>query len=418
MDVITFGCRLNGYESDEISKILRDGGYNTEDIVLINSCAVTKEAERQLKQTLRKIRREDVTKKIILTGCASTINSDEYRLMADFIVDNDKKLHPSAYNEILGSVSKITEEELSATNTRAAIITESVTTNVVKRSRAYLQIQNGCNHSCTFCIIPQGRGKNKSVPMGDIYQKVRRLVDEGHNEIVFTGVDITDYGADLPGTPNISQLIKRILHLVPELPRIRLSSVDVSELGDEFLDLFGNEKRIVPYLHLSLQAGDNMILKRMKRRHLREDIFKFCENARLVRPDVVFGADIIAGFPTESEQMFKNTFDLINEVKIPHLHVFPYSERDGTPAARMPQVEKHIRRKRAAILRKLGADILSSHYRSQVGKVVEVIVEGENKGKAADFSSVIFNNNYGVIGSLVKANVISATDSYMLCNTI
>ncbi|MDZ5761648.1 Threonylcarbamoyladenosine tRNA methylthiotransferase MtaB [Candidatus Cyrtobacter comes] len=406
MEIITFGCRLNNYESDEINKLLDTKGYTG--AVIINSCAVTKEAERQLSQTLRKIRREDPQKKIILTGCASTINGKKYEEMADFIIDNSQKLHITSYEKILEKEDSTIQMLNKAPSKIVAL---------PRRSRAYIQIQNGCNHSCTFCIIPQGRGASKSIPVGEVYEKVRTAVENGCNEVVFTGVDITDYGIDLPGKPTITQLLERILRLLPNLHRLRLSSIDVAELDDDFIDLFSREKRLTPYLHLSMQAGDDMVLKRMKRRHSRNDIITFCKKARAARPDVVFGADIISGFPTETDQMFTNTFTLIKDLRIAHLHVFPYSERDGTPAAKMPQVDKRIRKERAAILRTLGSDILHEHYKSQVGRLIDVIVEGGRTGKAADFSTVKLEGDDVEVGKLIKVRVIRALRSSIICDT-
>ncbi len=404
MEVITFGCRLNSYESDEISKLLHSGGYDLADVVLVNSCAVTKEAERQLGQTLRRIRRESPDKRVILTGCASTVNGKKYEAMVDFIIDNQNKLHHTSYDKIL----------------RKDAVPGHVLPlkTVPQKSRAYIQIQNGCNHSCTFCIIPQGRGVSTSIPVGEVYAKVKNAMQNGYNEVVFTGVDITDYGSDLPGKPSITQLLTRILRMLPELPRLRLSSVDVAELGDDFLELFATEKRLAPYLHLSMQAGDDMVLKRMKRRHSRDDIINFCKSARAARGDVVFGADIISGFPTETDQMFFNTFNLIQDLKIAHLHVFPYSERDGTPAARMPQVDKRVRKERAATLRALGSDILCEHYKAQVGKVIDVIAEGGGTGKAADFSTIKLEGKEVKLGGLVKAQAVRALKSSIVCSVL
>ena len=397
-NIVTFGCRLNNYESDIIRSKLSDA--DLKDVTIFNSCAVTNEAERQLMQAIRKEKNLNPKNKIIVTGCAAQTSPKKYSAMreVDYVIGNKEKLLLSSYSDIKNAIaakeqiSNVFEDNLdSSDQINSSIINQDST--ILKqqgRARAFLQIQNGCNHRCTFCLIPYGRGNNKSVSIQNIIDIAEKMVKSNYNEIVLTGVDITDYGKDLPGKPSITQMIKRLLFQIPNLKRLRLSSVDVAELvqDEEFLDIFGSEKRIMPHLHLSLQSGNNMILKRMKRRHTREDAITFCEKIISIRSDVKFGADIIAGFPTETDDMFQDTKLLIKQIPITYLHVFPYSERALTPAAKMPQIPVKIRKERAAELRLIGDNILNSHLKSQIGKKVNAILENSNIARAEDFSQI------------------------------
>ncbi len=391
VEVITFGCRLNAYESEVIKKKASDNGLG--DVFIINSCSVTSEAERQLRQEIRRLKRGNPEKKIVITGCAAQVNPDKYNAMSEVyaVIGNVEKLNDDAYAKIGESIGK--QQEKAAKIVSDIMEEKSLQTAIVEKFdgkvRGYLQAQAGCNHRCTFCIIPYGRGNSRSTPFQAVFEQAKSLVENGYKELVITGVDITDYGLDLPGKPTLGQLVKRLLKYLPDLPRIRLSSIDVAEVDNDLMDLIANEPRFMPHLHLSLQAGDNMILKRMKRRHSREQIFDFCKKVLELRPNAAFGADIIAGFPTETDEMFKNTYDLLEEIgKIIHLHIFPYSERDGTPAARMPQVDKKIRKERAAELRRLGNKLLHKHIESQIGNEISVLVENEGLGRSEDFCVV------------------------------
>ena len=406
LEVITFGCRLNIYESEVIKNSAKAAGLDN--AIIFNSCSVTKEAERQLQQSIRKTRRENPDKRIIVTGCAAQSNPDRYSAMqeVDNLIGNEEKNHASSYDPFLLDTEPVRVNDImSIEETSKHIAVEGFD----GKARGFLQVQNGCNHRCTFCSIPYGRGNSRSVPIAQIVLQAQKLVEKGYKELVITGVDLTDYGSNLPAKPQLGQMMKRLLNLVPDLERLRLSSVDVAEIDDDLLYLIEHEKRLMPHIHLSLQAGDNLILKRMKRRHNREQVQEFCNTVRLLRPDVVFGADIIAGFPTESEEMFRNTYDLIEECRIAHLHVFPYSERDGTPAARMPKVEPSVRKSRAKILRQLGAKILKNHHESLIGREVSVLVEREGLGKSEDFCNVVLPKSEEV-GSVYSATVSSCDD--------
>lgn len=378
-DVITFGCRLNAYESEIIRKNLEQSGVA--DIAVFNTCAVTKEAERQARQAIRRYKRENPQAEIVVTGCAAQISPGAYANMPEVtrVMGNEEKLKPFQFNEERIQVNDI----MSVTATAHHMVA-----SMEGRTRAFLQVQNGCNHRCTFCIIPYGRGNSRSVPMGEIVEHARKLVAEGYRELVLTGVDITSYGQDLPGTPTLGQMMKRLLSLV-NIPRLRLSSVDVAEMDEALMELIATEKRLMPHFHLSLQAGDNMILKRMKRRHTREDAIEWCRKVKAMRPDAVFGADIIAGFPTETDEMFQNTLDIVEEAGLIYLHVFPYSEREGTPAAKIPnQVPVPVRKERAKLLREAGEKQLAKYLESLVGKTLPVLVESEGMGRTEGFAQV------------------------------
>ncbi len=409
VEVHTFGCRLNSYESELIKKAAGEAGLKN--TIIFNGCAVTSEAERQLRQAIRKARRTMPDKRIIVTGCAAQINPSEYAAMneVDQVIGNTEKTLTKTYAlPQLRSERILVNDIMSIQETASHMLVESFD----GKARAFLQVQNGCNHRCTYCAIPYGRGNNRSVPLGEIVKQAQLLVEKGYKELVLTGVDITDYGLDLPGTPSLGQIVKRLLAQIPQLPRLRLSSIDVAEVDNHLLDLLANEPRFMPHLHLSLQAGDNLILKRMKRRHNREQVIQFCNKARELRPDVALGADIIAGFPTETEEMFGRSCDIVTEAGLVYLHIFPYSERAGTPAARMPQVAVPVRKKRAANLRELGRKMLAQHYRAQVGRTLQVIVEDNLNGRAEDFSLVRLldiEKNKHEPGSIMTVKIVDET---------
>ena len=367
-EVVTFGCRLNIYESAIIKQNVEASGLNN--VIVFNTCAVTKEAEKQAKKAIRKAKKDNPDVKIIVTGCAAQYSPGEFSQMeeVDKVIGNEEKLNPVNYQ--LDTQKILVNDIMSVKETAGHLVS-----SFDGKTRGFLQIQNGCNHRCTFCMIPLARGNSRSVPMGKISEHISALTNQGYKELVFTGVDITDYGLDLPGQPKLAQMIKRILQLNPDLKRLRLSSIDVAEIDDELFELMAYEPRLMPSYHISLQAGDNMILKRMKRRHNREQVIDFCHRLRAVRPDVSYGADIIAGFPTETDEMFENTKNLIAEAGLQFLHVFPYSEREETPAARMPQVEKHVRKTRAAILRRQGEHELHNFLHSRITKEVTCLTE-------------------------------------------
>jgi threonylcarbamoyladenosine tRNA methylthiotransferase MtaB len=410
-NVITFGCRLNIYESEVIKKALESSGINN--VIVFNTCSVTKEAERQAQQAIRKAKREHPHKRIFVTGCAAQINPQKYAAMkeVELVLGNEEKLLPESY--LHSAESKILVNDIMSVKETANHLVSSFD----GKSRAFIQIQNGCNHRCTFCIIPFGRGNSRSVPIGIIVEQVKLLTSQGYNEIVLTGVDISDYGLDLPGKPSLGQMIKRLLNLVPELKRLRLSSIDVAEIDSELMELIKHEKRIMPHLHISLQAGDNMILKRMKRRHNREQVIRFCEEIRKVRPEAAFGADMIAGFPTETEEMFKNSLDLVKEAKLQYLHVFPYSEREGTPAAKMPQVDKPIRKQRAKLLREEGELQHSIFAKNNIGKKTQIIIENDNIGRTENFLKVELNKKLPA-GSLHNVIIKNYIDNKLIAELI
>lgn len=383
VEIVTFGCRLNINESE----LMRTHAHNAgmKDAIIFNTCAVTKEAERQARQAIRKARRENPDKQIIVTGCSAQVNPAMYEEMGeiDQIIGNDLKLKPESWG--VRHNDRVLVHDIMEVKETAAHLVDGFE----DRTRAFLQVQNGCNHRCTFCIIPYGRGNSRSVPIGVINEQIAKLVEQGYKEVVFTGVDVASYGPDLPGKPTLGQMIRRVLALNPDMPRIRMSSLDPAEFDDDLWDLIANEPRLMPHLHLSLQAGDDMILKRMKRRHLRDDVISLCKRARDLRPDMAFGADIIAGFPTESNEMFENTLRIIDECDLTYLHVFPYSEREGTPAARIPdQVAPQLRKERAARLRAKGKEKMSELLQRNLNKELEIIVEKGSKGHAQNFAPI------------------------------
>jgi threonylcarbamoyladenosine tRNA methylthiotransferase MtaB len=408
-EVVTFGCRLNAYESEVIKSNLTASGL--QDVIVFNTCSVTKEAEKQSRQAIRRAKRENPDTKIIVTGCAAQLNPEQYSKMpeVDKILGNEEKLSLDNYH--FGE-KILVNDIMSVTETASHFVS-----SIEGKARAFVQVQNGCNHRCTFCIIPYARGNSRSVPMGEIVKQVRQLVQSGYNEVVITGVDITDYGKDLPSSPTLGQMLKRLLALVPELPRLRLSSVDVAEMDDDIFYLIENEPRLMPHFHISLQAGDDMVLKRMKRRHARQDVIDFTNKVRKLRPEVAFGADIIAGFPTETEEMFQNTLNLVHEAGLQYLHVFPYSIREGTPAAKMPQVKGDIKKERANKLREAGEIELVKHLQKNIGETLKAIVEKDKIARAEDFSEIKITSEHE-IGSVIDVEVVGLEENRLLGGNI
>jgi threonylcarbamoyladenosine tRNA methylthiotransferase MtaB len=405
--VITFGCRLNAYESQVMKEHADKAGVD--DAIIINTCAVTSEAERQARQSIRKARRDNPDKRIIVTGCSAQIDPDTYAEMGevDQVIGNDLKMQESTWDQLDRQEQRVQVNDIMSVRETAEHLIEGFD----GRARAFVQVQQGCDHRCTFCIIPYGRGNSRSVPIGAVVDQVRALVEQGYNEIVLTGVDITSYGPDLPGSPTLGQMVKRLLALVPELPRLRLSSLDPVEMDDDLWRLVAEEPRFMPHLHLSLQAGDDMVLKRMKRRHLRDDAIKMCRYARELRPDVAFGADIIAGFPTETEAMFDNTMAIVDECDLSFLHVFPYSPRPGTPAAKMPQVNGRIRKNRARLLREKGQVKIDELLNRNINKTLQVIVEQDNIGRTEQFAEVRIDSDHALApGQLATVRTTGVKD--------
>jgi threonylcarbamoyladenosine tRNA methylthiotransferase MtaB len=389
VEVVTFGCRLNAAEAEVIRREAQGAGFTN--TVVVNTCAVTAEAVRQARQTIRALRRARPEANIIVTGCAAQTEPDTFAAMSetDQVLGNAEKLSAAAWRQAratfdVSDAPKAIVNDIMAVKETAAHLIDAFE----GRTRAFVQVQNGCDHRCTFCIIPYGRGNSRSVPIGAVVDDVRRLVANGYCEIVLTGVDITAYGADLPGAPRLGTLVKQILKHVPELKRLRLSSIDSVEADRDLLDVIASEGRLMPHLHLSLQAGDDLILKRMKRRHSRRDAIAFCEEIRRLRPEVAFGADLIAGFPTESDAMFGNSLSLIDECGLTHLHVFPFSPRPGTPAARMPQLDRAIIKERARRLRERGGAALRRHLDGEVGATRRVLTETNDSGRTEQFTPV------------------------------
>jgi threonylcarbamoyladenosine tRNA methylthiotransferase MtaB len=388
VDIVTFGCRLNAYESEVIRARAAEDGLS--DAVVFNTCAVTGEAVRQARQAIRRARRERPGAKLIVTGCAAQIDPAAFAAMAevDLVLGNAEKSAPGAYAPQAEPARVRVNDIMSVRETAGHLVD-----GLKDRARAYVEVQNGCDHRCTFCIIPFGRGNSRSAPAGEVVAQIQRLAAQGYREVVLTGVDVTSWGADLPGQPTLGQLVARILRLVPELPRLRLSSIDAAEIDADLLRCLAEEPRLMPYLHLSLQAGDDMILKRMKRRHSRADALKLVREVRAARPDVAFGADLIAGFPTETETMFENTLALVEDAGLAFLHVFPFSPRPGTPAARMPAVAKAIVKDRAARLRAAGEAALARHLARQVGRTLMGLVERPGVARAPDFTEIAFTGD-------------------------
>jgi len=401
--LITLGCRLNTYESEVMRGHATDAGLN--DAVIINTCAVTSEAVRSARQTIRRAAKDNPDAPILVTGCAAQIDPDMFAKMPEVtrVIGNHEKMQAETWRpaELLGGHEKVRVNDIMSVRETAAHLIDGME----GRARAYVQVQNGCDHRCTFCIIPYGRGNSRSVPAGEVVNQVRRLVETGHYEVVLTGVDLTSWGADLPGAPELGNLVQRILKLVPELKQLRISSIDAIEIDDALMETMA-EPRLAPFMHLSLQHGDDLILKRMKRRHLRADAIALTDRLRAVRPDIAFGADIIAGFPTETEAHFENSARLVEECGLSFLHVFPYSPRPGTPAARMPQLDKAMVKTRAARLRDVGAAALERHLRKYDGQTVEALVERGNSARLPDFTPVQFESDPGDAGRPVRARIV------------
>jgi threonylcarbamoyladenosine tRNA methylthiotransferase MtaB len=405
----TLGCRLNAYETEAMKELAAAAGL--EGAVVVNTCAVTAEAVRKAKQEIRKLARDNPGAAVIVTGCAAQTEPETFAAMPEVsrVIGNTEKMQADTWRalrapDLIGATEKIMVDDImSVTETAGHLI------DGFGRHRAYVQVQNGCDHRCTFCIIPFGRGNSRSVPAGVVVDQIKRLVDRGFLEVVLTGVDLTSWGADLPGAPRLGDLVMRILRLVPDLARLRISSIDSIEADENLMQAIATEPRLMPHLHLSLQAGDDMILKRMKRRHLRDDAIRFCEDARRLRPDLVFGADIIAGFPTETEAMFENSLKLVQDCGLTFLHVFPFSPRQGTPAARMPQVNGPEVRNRAARLRAAGEVALSHHLAAEQGHSHRILTESLRMGRTEQFTEVDFASDQPE-GTIVEARITGRTD--------
>jgi threonylcarbamoyladenosine tRNA methylthiotransferase MtaB len=409
----TMGCRLNAYETEAMKDLAGQAGL--ENAMVVNTCAVTAEAVRKARQEIRKLRRENPEAKLIVTGCAAQTEPDTFARMSevDVVIGNTEKMTPDTWSglaaDFVGQTEAVQVNDIMSVTETAQHLIDGFGT----RSRAYVQVQNGCDHRCTFCIIPYGRGNSRSVPAGVIVDQIKRLVDTGFNEVVLTGVDLTSWGADLPAAPKLGDLVMRILKLVPDLPRLRISSIDSIEVDENLMQAIATEPRLMPHLHLSLQHGDDLILKRMKRRHLRDDAIRFAEDARKLRPDMTFGADIIAGFPTETEAQFANSLKLVEECRLTWLHVFPYSPRQGTPAARMPQVNGRAIKERAARLRAAGATAVSRHLTAQQGRTHRVLLEAADMGRTEQFTAVSFASPQPV-GQIVEATITGQEDQHLV----
>jgi threonylcarbamoyladenosine tRNA methylthiotransferase MtaB len=409
----TLGCRLNAYETEAMRELSAAAGI--EDAVIVNTCAVTGEAVRKARQEIRKLRRANPNATLIVTGCAAQTEPETFRDMAevDLVLGNTEKMRPETWTglatDFIGETEKVQVDDIMSVTETAGHLIDGFGT----RSRAYVQVQNGCDHRCTFCIIPFGRGNSRSVPAGVVVDQIKRLVDRGYNEVVLTGVDLTSWGGDLPGTPRLGDLVMRILRLVPDLPRLRISSIDSIEADDNLMLAIATEPRLMPHLHLSLQHGHDLILKRMKRRHLRDDAIAFCREARRLRPDMTFGADIIAGFPTETEAHFDASLRLVEECDLTWLHVFPYSPRPGTPAAKMPPVDGATIKDRARRLRDAGERAVERHLSAQVGRSHAVLMENPRMGRTAQFAEVIFDTDQPE-GRIVEAHVTGRRDGQLL----
>jgi threonylcarbamoyladenosine tRNA methylthiotransferase MtaB len=408
VEVVTFGCRLNAYESEVIRQRAAEDGLT--DAVIFNTCAVTNEAVRQARQAIRKIRRERPGARLIVTGCAAQIDPAAFAAMdeIDLVLGNGEKTAAGAYAPALADAPRVRVNDIMSVRETAGHLIDGLK----DRARAYVEVQNGCDHRCTFCIIPFGRGNSRSAPAGEVVEQIRRLTAEGYREVVLTGVDVTSWGSDLPGQPTLGQLVARILKLVPGLPRLRLSSIDAAEIDPDLLQCLATEPRLMPYLHLSLQAGDDLILKRMKRRHSAQQALDLIASVRAVRPDVAFGADLIAGFPTETEEMFANSIALVEQAGLAFLHVFPFSPRPGTPAARMPQLERGLIKQRAARLREAGDKALIRHLSGQVGRLLQGLVERPGTARAEDFTEIHFDAA-AEPGQVIALSVTGHTDKYL-----
>lgn len=408
----TLGCRLNAYETEAMKEL--SGAAGLSNAVVVNTCAVTAEAVRKARQEIRKLRRENPDARLIVTGCAAQTEPETFAAMAevDAVIGNTEKMQPDTWADLaadfIGETETVQVDDIMSVTETAGHLIDGFGT----RSRAYVQVQNGCDHRCTFCIIPYGRGNSRSVPAGVVVEQIKRLVGKGYNEVVLTGVDLTSWGADLPAEPKLGDLVMRILKLVPDLPRLRISSIDSIEVDENLMQAIATEPSLMPHLHLSLQAGDDMILKRMKRRHLRDDAIAFCEEAKRLRPDMTYGADIIAGFPTETDAMFENSLKLVEECDLTWLHVFPYSPRKGTPAARMPAVNGKIIKERASQLRAIGERQVSAHLEKQVGKTHHILMENSKMGRTEQFTEVRFETDQKE-GQIVAAQIIGQSGTQL-----
>ncbi len=409
----TFGCRLNAYETEAMKDLATQAGLSG--AVIVNTCAVTSEAVRKARQEIRRLRRENPDARLIVTGCAAQTEPETFATMpeVDLVIGNTEKMQPETWARLspdfIGQTERVQVDDIMSVTETAGHLIDGFGT----RSRAYVQVQNGCDHRCTFCIIPYGRGNSRSVPAGVVVDQIKRLVDSGYNEVVLTGVDLTSWGADLPAAPKLGDLVMRILRLVPDLPRLRISSIDSIEVDENLMQAIATEPRLMPHLHLSLQHGDDLILKRMKRRHLRDDAIRFTEEALSLRPEMTFGADIIAGFPTETEAHFRNSLRLVEECSLTWLHVFPYSPRPGTPAARMPQVRGPAIKERAARLRAAGDARVIGHLQRQVGLTHRVLLENPHMGRTEQFTEVAFDSPQPE-GRIVSAMITGVRDTQLL----
>ena len=397
-NVVNLGCRLNSYESEVIANILEKNEIRN--VTVINTCAVTNEAVRKSKREIKKAKKKNLNNKIIVTGCASQIDPTSFLNMKEVtkVIDNQSKAHTSLYkNSFTGIVDEL--------NDKLKRFPEAIS-SFNSKTRALLQIQQGCDHRCTFCIIPFGRGDSISLPIGEIVKRTQKFLSSGYREIIITGVDITSYGNDLPGKPKLGEIMKRLLNILPDLKRLRLSSIDPAEIDDDLMDLIINEKRVLPHIHLSAQSGDDLILKRMKRRHSRTDFLKICNTIKKNRPEMTFGADIITGFPTETEENFSNTYDFIKKSNFSNLHIFPFSPKVGTPAARMPQLRNNIKNERAEKLRKLGEEIRVDFFKAKVGTIQSVLFEGLNLSYTDDYFKVVITKNKKEISQNMRGKLI------------
>lgn len=408
----TLGCRLNAYETEAMKELSQSAGL--QNAVIVNTCAVTAEAVRKARQEIRKLRRENPEARLIVTGCAAQTEPEAFTAMGevDAVIGNTEKMRADTWQglaaDFIGETEAVQVDDIMSVTETAGHLIDGFGT----RSRAYVQVQNGCDHRCTFCIIPYGRGNSRSVPAGVVVEQIKRLVGKGYNEVVLTGVDLTSWGADLPAEPKLGDLVMRILKLVPDLPRLRISSIDSIEVDENLMQAIATEPRLMPHLHLSLQAGDDMILKRMKRRHLRDDAIAFCEEAKRLRPDMTYGADIIAGFPTETDAMFENSLKLVEECDLTWLHVFPYSPRNGTPAAKMPAVNGKVIKARAAQLRNAGHAKVRAHLSKQIGMTHRILMENPTMGRTEQFTEVTFETDQ-IEGQIVTAPILGQTGTLL-----
>ena len=418
VQVVTFGCRLNTYESEVMKNHAQEAGL--EDVIIVNTCAVTAEAERQGRQAIRKLRRDNPDSKIVVTGCAAQVHADTFSAMDEVttVIGNDEKMSAQTYvdmsNPFIGHNQKVKVNDIMEVKDVAG----HMITGFDGHTRAFVQVQNGCNHRCTFCIIPFGRGNSRSVGIGEIVSQVRLLVEKGYKEVVLTGVDISSYGEDLPGSPTLGEMVKRLLALVPELPRLRISSIDCIEIDEVLFNVIATEKRLMPHMHLSLQSGDNLILKRMARRHSREDIIELITRLRSCRPDMVIGADIIAGFPTETDAMFEQTVDILKQCNITWVHAFPYSERKGTPAEKIPnKVPVPVRKQRASVLRNLANEMQANFFESLIGTEQSVLIEKNSTGHTEQYAPVKVLGNVDE-GKIVRVKITGTSDKILIAEAV